>query len=224
MIWKPKLLVGIRRAQAAGLTMDEIAEGCDLTTTEVEAALAALKGRNPDQAAAHLNGLAPLTFTPVEEAGERRSPGAPEAKSWSRPAGSTSIEAVRPERNYEPTPAVKLTHDDRLVDACREGGGFAVLDLKLPARRVARPPFSAGMGKRAADRSVSNPSRAAPAVGHPAAPRPRVERVKPVTDRIAGWAWWFVAAGWSLEETAGLFDVDAEALGPRLGRMEGAVA
>lgn len=40
---------------------------------------------------------------------------------------------------------------------------------------------------------------------------PRGERVHNLT-RIRGWAWWFVAAGWPVEEVAWLFDVEVEAL------------
>lgn len=39
-----------------------------------------------------------------------------------------------------------------------------------------------------------------------------IEQLKPVTPRVARWTWWFVAAGWDLEEVAGLFDRDADAL------------
>lgn len=41
----------------------------------------------------------------------------------------------------------------------------------------------------------------------------RIEILKPVTPRIVGWARRFRSAGWDMAEVAGLFDVDAEALG-----------
>lgn len=43
-----------------------------------------------------------------------------------------------------------------------------------------------------------------------------IEILKPVTPRVVGWARRFDAAGWDIAEVAGLFDVDAEALGAAL--------
>lgn len=64
----------------------------------------------------------------------------------------------------------------------------------------------------------SEPSKSS-AVQRPAAPRgakaaiERTVRIRPVTERIVGWAGWFLEAEiWTAEEVADLFDVDPEAL------------
>ena len=47
---------------------------------------------------------------------------------------------------------------------------------------------------------------------------PRPVRRKPVGRNVVRWAGWFLVAGWSVEETAELFDVDADELGDVLDR------
>lgn len=44
--------------------------------------------------------------------------------------------------------------------------------------------------------------------------------LRPLKPRVVGWAWWFVAAGWPLEEVADLFDLAADRLEAALADRE----
>ncbi len=154
MIWKPALLLAVKRADKAGLDAAEIADSAGLTVDEVAQALSVLAGRSIDQAADLLNGEGPIQAEPTMSA---------DVAAKAAPAGPPKA---------KPAP------------------------YRSPTRRAR----GASIG-------------------------PRLERlavqVKVVTDRIARWAWWFVAAGWEVGEVAYLFDVDEGELDRRVMALDG---
>jgi len=220
MIWKASTLVAIRKARKHGMMIDDIADLTDLTGDEVQLGLDSLNGRNPDQAAAWLNGLPPGDAV-VEVAGGE----AVAVEVVTKAVGVPAPVVVRPRvavpppgwtapvtaESPLPRDGLELKRDDELVRLSLAAGGFAGMlsDASAPTRKLGPPPFSQAIG-RSASRSVCTPSRER----RPIAPRPPVLRpVKPLTRRVVGWARAFLAAGWGVDETAGLFDVDPEVLG-----------
>lgn len=216
MIWKASVLVAIRKARKHGMMIDDIADLTDLTGDEVQLGLDSLNGRNPDQAAAYLNGLPPGDAV-VEPEGGEAVPEVVAAPVAARPKVSVPPKGWTPPVTAEsplPRDGLTLARDDDLVRLSLAAGGFAGMlsDASAPTRKVGPPPFSHAIG-RSASRSVCTPSRER----RPIAPRPPVMRpVKPLTRRVVAWAAAFVAAGWGVDETAGLFDVDPEVLGEEI--------
>lgn len=224
MIWKPALLVAIKRARMAGMLIDDIADLAEVTADEVQLALDALNGRNCDQAAVHLNAGEPLAIglpaaaaapAPVKAEAigrpavvETRPPAPAEAPKGPPPADSSA---------YRSQPPLDLRRDDDLVALTRQAGGFGRLQQKSPpARMTNRPPFSGSIGKGG---GVCFPKREA---GAGVAGR-SFRTIQPISDQVLGWARRMrtpLRSGnkpWPLAEIAALFDVSVEGLSVGLG-------
>lgn len=94
-----------------------------------------------------------------------------------------------------------------------------------PRVRAVAEPVAAPAGRATGRKGAGRPRRTAEDRKAYLRPRPvvaasvaedRAVRLKPLTARVARWAGWFVAADWSVEETAELFDVHPDAVADAL--------
>jgi len=129
---------------------------------------------------------------------------------------------VRGALDVDPTPAPEPVQ-------ARAGQSVEAWEAQqIAAECPAPPPAAPGGEPKSAGRRLKAPAipprqRARPIPGvksEDLRSASSVTVLRPLKPRVVGWAWWFVAAGWPLEEVADLFDLAADRLEAALADRE----